>query len=90
MDKYLVSQVRRQGTGRYGDVRYTVYGYHEKYATLSFSANYGGGTSNFSIWIEPVDFETLIKGMLETDRDAAVLAIGKALATTFEPKDIKE
>jgi len=84
MDEQLKTKALRVGTRREGDLHYRVKGWHEKYAVLSFLANYGRGTSSFEMWLEPADYETIIRGMLEANRDAAVLAIGKALATTFD------
>ncbi|HHV70762.1 MAG TPA: hypothetical protein GXX48_24525 [Ochrobactrum intermedium] len=90
MDVKLKTKALRTGTRREGDLFYRVVGWREKYALLSFSANYGHGTSTFQMWLKPSDFENIIRGMLEANRDAAVLAIGNALAATFEPTAEKE
>lgn len=85
MQQVLKSKAYRAGDGSTRGVRYWLNGWDKKQPVISFSANYGRGTSSFSITVETADYETIIKGMLEADRDAAVLAIGKALTTTFEP-----
>lgn len=85
MDEKLKSKFLRAGTGGESQVSFWVSDYR-KMPCLSFYARYGHGHSWFHMNIDTKDYETIIRGMLEANRDAAVLAIGKALASTFEPE----
>nr|WP_278422721.1 hypothetical protein [Brucella anthropi] len=90
MSNLIKTKAIRYGNKTESDVNFWVERFGEKDAIFAFSANYGSGESTFQLRLVPDDYETIIKGMLQSNRDAAVLAIGKALATTFEPQDAKD